>query len=233
MPPVDSTSGARALLFDVDGTLVDTLSALIPGLGDAYEQFIGFRPSEAEIRNLIGMPLRVQMRLFQQPEPSDERVAEMAAFAIQRFEAYKDREREFAPSVEALRLLHRNGYKTALVTSKSDVELASFLTRFAASDAVDTTVCASDVENPKPSPDSAFLACERLGVSPREAVFIGDSIYDMQCARSAGIATIAVSYGSSAEEALLAEHPDHLIRSPEQLLEWAHGMMRTSCLERS
>lgn len=226
MPDGLSLAHFDAVLFDVDGTLVDSLGMLVPGLGDAIEKYAGARPSDDEIQALIGMPIKAQLERYLAYEPSPDDLAEMTTFAIERYECYKDRERIYAPAVEALRLCHRSGLRTALVTSKNAVELSLFIQRFPGIDAVDAAICASDVENPKPAPDSAFLALSRLRVAPERAVMIGDSIYDMRCARAAGIATIAVGYGSAAPEALAAEHPDLLLNSPDDLLAWANATLK-------
>jgi HAD superfamily hydrolase (TIGR01509 family) len=221
MPQGFSLALFDAVLFDVDGTLVDSLEMIIPGLGDAFEKYAGVRPSDSEIQATIGLPLCVQLRRYQDTPPSDEQLIEMIEYTISRYELYADRERLFVPAIETLRLCKQMGLGTALVTSKNDHELALFLNRFPGADSVDVTVCASDVNHPKPAPDSALLALSKLKVSPNRAVFIGDSIYDMRCARAAGVAQVAVGYGSATQLALCAEHPDCFIESPDALLEWA------------
>jgi HAD superfamily hydrolase (TIGR01509 family) len=234
MPKGLSLADFKAVLFDVDGTLVDTLPALIKGLGDSYQHFNGVRPSDEQIRALIGWPLREQMKLFRDVPPSESDVQRMVDYTIDRFEENKSSEREYLPAIEAMRLCVEQGYKTALVTSKSSREAGSFLQRYPWAQCVDTIVCSSDVKKPKPDPESALLACTRLGASPGESVFIGDSVFDMQCAHGAGVATVAVTYGSGEKTALVQEAPDAMFNSPEELLEWAKGTIyRTPCLERS
>lgn len=233
MPQGLSLSQFKAALFDVDGTLIDSMGLIVRGLGDTYERFVGHRPSDEEIRSLIGMPLHKQLGLFQDVPPSAERLRKMVEFAMSRFEENADLETSFEESVETLRLCHRAGIKTALVTSKNATELRLFLKRFTSADAVVTAVCASDVHQPKPDPESAILACRRLGVEPHEAVMIGDSVYDLRCARHAGVTAIAVGYGASDRETLLAESPSAFFETPKHLLEWAReSLLETSCQER-
>lgn len=222
------------MLFDVDGTLVDSLDLIVKGLGDTVETFIGRRPSEEEIRRLIGIPLRKQLRMYGVETISRERIEEMNAYAIQRFEDLKDSERLFLPAIEALRVSYESGMKTAIVTSKSSQELGPFLKRFPGASYLHTTVCSTDVLHPKPEPESALLACKRLGVRPEDAVFIGDSVYDLRCARAAGMANVAVAYGSGHRDALYAESPDLLLDTPEALLDWAEAaFIQPSCREKS
>jgi HAD superfamily hydrolase (TIGR01509 family) len=230
--PEREHSPLQAVLFDVDGTLVDSFPMCIPGLADTYEHFTGNRPSDETLRSIMGIPLKVQMRLFQETEPDEETVERMIAYALERYDVYAHRERLFDGAVDALRILHRAGIKTALVTSKNATEVASFLSRFSARDAVDTTVCASDVVHPKPHAESAILACSRLGVSPDRAAFVGDSVFDLQCAHAAGIATsVAVTYGGGTETALRAEQPSRVFPTPEVLREWAQNEVATLCLD--
>lgn len=211
----------QAVLFDVDGTLVDSLGMIIPGLGDTIEKYSGNRPSDGEIQELIGLPIRAQLEKYLKTNPCPSELQTMTDFAIDRYEVYEDRETYFSEAIEVLRQCKRRGIKTALVTSKNDRELRDFLKRFHAADAVDTAVCATDVPHPKPAPDAALLALQRLEVAPDRAVFIGDSIYDMRCAKRAGVSTIAVSYGSSPRQALESENPDMLFETPSDLLAWA------------
>ena len=223
-----------AVLFDVDGTLVDSLEMIVRGLGDTFEQFTGNRPPEHELLGIIGKPLRDQVHLYFEQEPSSELLAEMSTFAIERFSVHEEHERPYPAAIECLRLLHKQGIRTALVTSKSDVELRGFLQRFEDADSVDATVCASDVIHPKPHPESALRACELLGVAPSRSVMIGDSVYDIRCAKQAGLTAVAVAYGAGRRESLLDERPDLLLDTPEELLAWAEtAFLQTPCRERS
>ena len=225
-------SNFKAVLFDVDGTLVDSLDALVLGLGDTYERFNGSRPTDAELRAIIGRPLRVQLGMFTDQPLTPEREAEMTAYTLERFEANKHMEREFGPAIDALERCHRSGLSTALVTSKNSIELSLFMERFRGAPYCTATVSASDVANPKPDPEAARLACERLAVRTEEAVMIGDSIFDMRCGRKAGCATIAVLYGSGRKEDLLAEAPDAIMETPDDLLQWIEEGLSIPCPEK-
>ncbi len=233
MPQGLSLSNFRAVLFDVDGTLVDSAEMFVRGLGDTYEKYADIRPAREQILALMGVPLSKQLELFQERKPTSEKLEEMIAYAIERYAVYEEHESHFEAAIETLRMCHGQGLRTALVTSKNATELEGFLKRFTGKDFVDTTVCASDVHHPKPAPDSALLACQRLGVQPAEAVFIGDSIYDMRCARSAGTASVAVAYGAAHKDTLQAEQPDLLLETPEELLDWARSaFLEKTCRER-
>ena len=225
MPHGLSLSNFGAVLFDVDGTLVDSAEMFVNGLGDAYEKYATIRPSREQILALMGVPLTEQLKLYQDREPSPDKLQEMIDYAIERYAVYEHHVTPFDAAIETLQLCHEHGIKTALVTSKNATELSGFMKRFSGAAFVDTTVCASDVLHPKPAPDAALLACHRLGVPIEEAVFIGDSVYDMRCARDAGAASVAVAYGAAHQDVLAAEQPDLLLYTPEELLDWARSTL--------
>lgn len=221
MPQGLSLAQFQAVLFDVDGTLVNSIGMILPGLGDAFEKYTGCRPSNEEIMATIGLPLKVQLGNALGEPPDEAQIQEMIDYTIGRYEIYADRENNFEPAIETLRLCKERGLSTALVTSKNDQELALFLSRFVGAEYVDATICASDVAHPKPAPDSALAALSKLDVAAERAVFIGDSIYDMRCAKAAGMSRVAVGYGFATTDALQAEDPDLYLESPEDLLNWA------------
>ncbi len=219
VPATPENAPIKAILFDVDGTLVDSIEMIVAGLGDTYEKFTGSRPSYDEIKALIGRPLKDQMRLFGL-NPDDAQMSELIDYTISRYEAHSHLEKEFPEAIDALVAAHDGGIKTALVTSRNSVELAELQTHFRGWSSADAAVCASDVEHPKPAPDCANLALSKLGVDPEHAVMIGDSIFDLRCARSANVRCGAVLYGAGKKEDLLAEAPDFVFTTPSDLLEW-------------
>jgi pyrophosphatase PpaX len=233
MPHGSHQTRFDAVLFDVDGTLVDSVAMIVLGLGDTFETYLGFRPEEEQIKSLIGLPLHKQYGLYMETSPTEAQVEEMSDYALRRFDAHRRHEKWFDSAIDALILAHRSGLKTALVTSKNAAELSAFLPNFPGTPYLTTSVSASDVSLPKPDPESALLACERLGVDPSRAVMVGDSVFDLRCARDAGLSCIAVAYGAGSRETLLAEQPDFLFDTPEELLAWAKtAFLQTSCAER-
>ena len=220
MSRVPSLNNFKAVLFDVDGTLVDTMDKIVRGLGDAIEHFSGKRPDEQDIRRLIGLPLTVQLRMNVNPTATDSELDEMIQYTISRYEHHKALDKEILPAIEALRLCHQAGLKTALVTSRNAAEMESFVPSFTGMRYVDASVNASDVARPKPDADCVLKACELLSVAAEEAIYIGDAIFDMQSARAAGATPVAVAYGSAARSDLDKEQPALLIETPDALLAW-------------
>jgi HAD superfamily hydrolase (TIGR01509 family) len=223
-----SNEPVRAILFDVDGTLVNGLSMIVAGLGDAFEKYGSHRPTESEILALIGIPLTEQMHRFGCNPKDEAEKEEMIQFTIDRYQVHADMESEYSEAVEALKLASTSLIKIALVTSRNSRELENLKTSFSAWDLVHTAVCASNVNKPKPHPESALLALSHLGRTHEESVFIGDSIFDLRCAKSAGIRCGAVLYGAGRKEDLLAEAPDFIFTTPLDLLEWVQTIVEQS-----
>lgn len=220
LAPILSSRPFEAVLFDIDGTLVDSVGMVVAGLADMYERYTGTRPPDASVRALMGMPLSEQVKQLPGGEPLPELAAEMTDYAIDRYAVHESLERPFAPAIEAFVDLVRAGVPVAFVTSKNARELEDFFVRFPEGAHVGAAVSASDVSHPKPAPDPVLLAAKRLGVDPGACVFIGDSRYDIAAGRAAGTTTVGVLYGSGTREELVASQPDFLLGTPEELREW-------------
>ena len=224
----DSKEPVKSILFDIDGTLVNGLSMIVAGLGDAFEKYGSHRPDDADILALIGIPLSEQMHRFGCCPKDDAEKEEMIQFTIDRYQLHAHLEQEYIEAVEALTLASRSNINIALVTSRNTRELKNLEDSFSAWDSVHVTVCASDVCKPKPHPESALLALSKLNGTASDSVFIGDSIFDLKCAKSAGIRCGAVLYGAGRKEDLLAEAPDLIFTTPLDLLEWVQTIVEQS-----
>jgi pyrophosphatase PpaX len=120
---------------------------------------------------------------------------------------------------ELLVELERAGVRLGLVTSKSraTTEMAFRLTGVDAH--FSAIVCAEDTERNKPYPDPLLLALEILGATAGEAVYVGDSPYDLRAANAAGMRSVGVTWGVFGEEALRPEQPDRLVAAVSKLRE--------------
>jgi pyrophosphatase PpaX len=221
-PTLDSV---KAILFDVDGTLIDSIDMVVAGLGDAYEKYTGTRPKDSAIRALIGKPLIEQMRLFGCNPKNNAELEEMMQYTISRYEFHSHLEKEFPPAVEALFACRNAGIKTALVTSRNQQELDELKTSFRGYEVADEAICASHVNKPKPDPESAQLAMKRLGVKPKETVMVGDSVFDIRCAHGASIRSGAALYGAGKAEELLSLSPDFVFEQPSDLFAWISNLI--------
>lgn len=218
-----------AMLFDIDGTLADSIPMIVAGLGDAFEHFSGQRPADDALRALIGRPLTDQMQMLGMPPGGPEAIADRVRFTMARFEVHQSKCTLFGPAVEAWGWLVDGGMPTALVTSKNRDELNGFLDDFPALRRATTFVSSSETARPKPYADPALEACRRLNVEPSQALFIGDAVFDIQCAHAAGLPCLAVAYGASPLRDLEAANPEGLLERPEDLRDWVRLHLSTLC----
>lgn len=213
-------SPLRAILFDIDGTLINTVDLIVKALDYTYQKHLGIALPREEIRRLIGLPLKVQMRYL------DDRVAGnaphdlMEADEVAYYKAHRDQERVIPEAVQAVQTAYRKGYAVALVTSKSREELHITLPKLAVDAYVDTVVAADDTERHKPAPDPVLKALERLQVAPEQAIYIGDTVFDLSCGRAAGVLVGAVAWGAHLPEDLRAAQPDYYFETPADLHNW-------------
>ncbi|MCS7273079.1 MAG: HAD-IA family hydrolase [Fimbriimonadales bacterium] len=211
----------RAILFDIDGTLIDTVNLIVNALDYTYRKHLGITLSREELRRLIGLPLKVQMRYLDDRVPESPPHEQMEADEMAYYAAHRDQERVVPEAVEAVRTAYRKGYATALVTSKSRAELAlSSLPKLELEAFVDAIVTADDTERHKPAPDPVLKALERLQVAPEQAVYIGDTVFDVACGRAAGVQVGTVAWGAHLPEDLRAAQPDYYFETPADLLQW-------------
>ena len=206
-----------AVLFDFDGTLVDTTELIYQSLRHATREILGREiPRETLMAN-VGQPLPRQMELLVDDGPGED-AAELAERLLESYQIHNealhdDLIRQF-PEVEAsLARLRSAGIKLAVVTSKRrpsvDLALKTFPTL---GRVTDRFVTMEDTTEHKSHPAPLLKALELLGdVPPKEAAYVGDSPHDVAAARAAGTTSVAVSWGAFSEDALRATEPDHLV----------------------
>jgi pyrophosphatase PpaX len=195
-----------ALLFDLDGTLIDSIGLLLECMRFAFEERERV-PTTAQWVAGIGTPLRTQLAEWC-------RDAEEVEAMVARYRDYQDRHLErlttpFPAVADTLAWARAQGYPTAIVTSKGRGMTARSLQHVGLADAFDTVVTFEETERHKPLPDPVWLALERLGARPEAALFVGDSPHDMHAGRAAGVTTAAALWGPFSRDELAVATPDH------------------------
>ena len=191
-----------AVLFDLDGTLLDTVADIALALNRVMIEYGGKPLEENEVRRMIGRGAPV---LIERAAAVQGRVADAATQAamVERFfhhygeleELNEDRAQPYAGAADCLRLLHGAGFRTAVVTNKQHRFADALLKRLGLSVWVDVVVGGDTCERRKPDPQPLLFSCESLHVPATESLMVGDSVNDVQAARAAGIPVICVSYG--------------------------------------
>ena len=205
------------LIFDLDGTLADTLPLIYESFNDAFEPVTGKKMSPEEIRGLFGPPDNEVIRAALDPEHQQA--------AIDRYvSTYERRHRDLVELFEGMdRLLadlHKQGVKLAVVTGKSRNTALMTLDLLGVRDRFDVVYAGDDVERQKPDPMALELALDVLAHDdPASAAMIGDSAADVIAGKGAGITTIGVLWGSPDHPELLAAGPDVVCGSIADLRE--------------
>ena len=206
----------RVILFDLDGTLIDSGPIILASMRHASVTVLGREPDEALVRAAIGGPgLIAQMR-----DLDPDRVDELVDVYRAHNEPLHEKLKVFDGIFELLPELRRRGHQLGIVTAKrvATVELA--FARFPPlRELTDVLVGAEDTERHKPDPEPVLEAVRRLDATPEEAVYVGDSPFDIRAGKAAGAFSIGVGWGGiHPDERLLAEEPDAFVQHPGEIL---------------
>lgn len=210
----------KAVFWDLDDTVLDTLSGRADALSATYQDFFGERP---DARELWRMHLGVTIEALARTLMGDE----WPRFVERYRTRYYASEEPLAPYpgvVETLDALKSDGLVLAIVTSKiswgarGELERAGLLDYFA------TVVGWDDCARPKPAPDPLLVAMERTGQNlPAQIAYVGDVPTDVQAARAAGCHAIGAAWGALDADRLRAEEPDLLVYEPGEVLEYVRA----------
>lgn len=209
----------QAVLFDVDGTLVDSVDFHAQAWQDAFSWY-GKEVPFGEIRKQIGKGGDQLLPVFF----SDEEIKEFGdEMSKRRSEHYlkecMPRVQPFPRAHDLLRALADRGLRVALATSAKEEELEQLKKLIRADDVIHGQTNSDDVEKSKPHPDIFQAALQEVKASPEEALVIGDSPYDAEAAGKAGISTIGFLCGGFPAEDLTASGCVALYNSPSELLD--------------
>lgn len=200
---------ASPILFDLDGTLADSLALILASFRHTFAAHVGaVPPDEAWIAGM-GTPLATQLRGF---VPDEALVQHMlVTYRSHQLEHHDRMLRGFAGVPETLALLRARGHPMALVTSKGDALAARALRHLAIDAHIDVVVGLDSCRRHKPHPEPVHVALERLDARAAEAVFVGDSPHDILAGNAAGVVTVGALWGPFSRAALEAAGPAHLI----------------------
>jgi len=216
----------RLILFDVDGTLVDSPGLIVDAIRQAFVDCGLDAPSEEDARGVIGLSLAAAMAQLC-PDPAQ--WGRLADAYRRAWRAREDAVRLVSGMDELIRWLRAQGAYLGIATGKSRRGLQRMLRLLGLEDCFDVVRTADDCPS-KPHPAMVQECAEELGLSPQQAVVVGDAIVDVQMARAAGAQAIGVAWGCASEEGLLAAGAMRVVREPEELrpalLGWAQAASR-------
>lgn len=203
------------VVFDLDGTLVDTIGLIVESYQHAFRTVMGTEVPESRIRAWIGQPL---IRCFREAslEHADSLFDTYSTWNAENTERLA---RPYAGVDSMLRDLAAAGVTIAIATSKRLEPTRNALRLCGLEGLVGTLVTMEDTSRHKPDPAPLLLALERTGTRPEHAVYVGDAAVDVRAANAAAMAGIGVLWGAGRREDLQAASPSALVTTVDQLRE--------------
>jgi len=205
------------VLFDLDGTLIDSGPIILASMKHAARAVLGVEVDEAQVRAAIGGPgLAAQMR-----ELDPDRVDELVDAYRAHNEPLHEELEAFERMLAVLPRLRERGQRIGIVTAKRRATVELAFDRFPTlRDLAEVLIGSDDTERHKPDPDPLLAALAKLRAEPHEAAYVGDSPFDVRAAKAGGLFAVAVGWGGiHADDVLLAAEPDILVHDPEELLD--------------
>lgn len=202
----------KHILFDIDGTLIDTEEAILQSLQDTVREMRHKDIGRHELKFALGIPGSVALSKLgiTDTERANDRWNEHLL-------KYKSRIRLFDGIPELLSSLKTNGCKLGIVTSKTRNEYAADFAApfFALSGYFSTVICVEDAPRPKPFPDPLLTYLNTAHIHAGDAVYIGDTVYDSQCAKNAGLDFGLAAWGNAEAQEIPA---NYLFKTPADVL---------------
>ena len=202
------------VLFDLDGTLIDSGSIILASFRHATRTVLRREIPDAELAALVGgSNIRDQMSALD-PEQADE----LVRVYREHNEPLHDELEAFEGIEQILAELHAQGRRLGIVTAKRRVTVDLAFAVLPLERYFAAVVTSDATERHKPHPEPVLAALEQLGAEPAEAAFVGDSPFDVGAGKAAGVFTIAVAWGNIHPVERLAE-ADVVVETPSQLLD--------------
>ncbi len=209
----------KAVLFDFDGTLMDTNQVIINSWQYAFNKLTGKDGDINEIIKSFGEPIKITLeRFFGGTEEDIEGFVKI--YREYQANCFEDEIVLFPGIYDMLFKVKEQGYKMAVVTSRLSNSTYEGLRKFGILDLFDVVITADDTTAHKPDPEPLNIALAKLGVKAEEAVMVGDTRMDMGCAKNAGVTSVLVGWSLSiADEGAIEEHsPDYIIKEAQDML---------------
>jgi pyrophosphatase PpaX len=213
---------ARLVLFDLDGTLIDTTDLILASCAFTFERHCGWCPPREALVATFGRSLPETLLEFAEragcADPHAESAAMLATYRAHNDEHHDALIREFDGVPAMLDAVAGAGFRMGVVTSKREGAARRGLGFFGLAGYFDVAVFHDDTTLHKPDPEPLVRAMERAGARPGETAYVGDSVHDIAAGRAAGVTTIAALWGPFPASDLEGARPDMLAESPADVV---------------
>lgn len=210
-------SEIKAVMFDYDGTLMDTNHIIIESWQHTFREIKGTEHPVEELYATFGEILHDTMARFF-PDEDVARCVEI--YRDYQLNCYRELIEMFPGMAEVVKELKHQGYLTGIVTSRLPGTTYQGIEKYGLSPYFDVVVTCADTDKHKPDPAPALLAIERFGVGPEESLMVGDTTYDILCGKRAGAKTAMVSWSAACQaETVTGEaEPDFIVKEAGDIL---------------
>ena len=209
----------KHVIFDFDGTIFNSNDIIVDSWQAVFMHYYGKPGDVNEILETFGETIAFTVEKFFPDEDPAEAVSVYRSYQAAHYEGKID----LFPGTQALiKKLRAMGRTVSLVTSRTKKTCFEYLNALDIEDLFDVIVTCDDVTEHKPHPGPLFLALEKLGAVPEDAIMLGDTKFDMGCAKNAGVESVLVGWSHPVNmDEIIANgwEPAHVINDPEEMLD--------------
>ena len=204
----------KGIIFDMDGTLIDTNDLVIDCIKENVNKYMGYIPEKDSFNEIIGKPLDIQMSFFSEKH-ADAMIDYYRGIYIER----RDEDTKIFPGVmELLKALYESKIKMAIVSNKGRRGIDHGLEMFNMKDFFDITLSVEDVGNKKPHPEAINRILQDFDMKKEEVLFVGDSHNDILAANNAGVKSVLVGWSILPKEQFENLKIDYIIDEPMEII---------------
>ena len=219
--------GVHVVLFDNDGTLVDTHDLIVSSMTYATEKVLGQAVDHAAIMKKVGQPLAEQMKDYTDDPALQEEL--LRVYREHNHAHHDEAVKAFPGVIEGCAQLKEMGFHLGVVTAKMHWLAWHGLEVVGLAPYMECLVGADDCETFKPDEGPVLTAAEMLNHKPENCLYVGDSIYDIQSGNAAGATTAAVTWGMANLEELLTAQPHYVCESFDDVITLALALSDGGC----